>query len=182
MAIVRSAAASNEERIELHNRDIETVFQELNKGLDPSTIPQGRITSDKLAITISGTGSTGYLVNSTSIAAGAVGWLNFGVTTNNLGAGVGNGNYFPITPYYEIFVDPTGSGPLTIANIYSGNNPDPSGNIKFMGECRIRASASTIIPQMFQALIKVHNTDTVAHNYYVVVNFEIVNSQATASQ
>ena len=183
MAIARTTASSNETVVDTIQRDMDTIYGELNKGIDVTQLPGGKITVDKLNASISGTGSTGYWISGAAIAAGGVGSIGIGVTTGSLGVGVGSGFYFPITTYCDIFVDPTGSGAFTIANIYSAGTPDPNGgSTKFISSVYNKASASTIVPQMFQSLIKIHNTDTVAHNYYVVINWQIINSQATASQ
>jgi hypothetical protein len=164
------------------DKDMDVVFEALNQGMDPTSLPPGKLTADKFFITSPGTGSTGFRMGSGGqVGAGQVGIFLLGVNgPNQSSAGLGSGQYYILTPYADFFIDPTGSagGPLTINNIYTGNTAW-TGLGLILPSVFFRNSANAA-PQEFQVMCAVHNIDSVAHYIYCSVNVSIINTQASA--
>lgn len=162
------------------SQDMDVVFEALNGGTDPASLPNGKLTADKMLITTPGSGGAGFRVGpSGTLPAGGVGVLLIGLVGPNGATGPSSGQFYVMTPYLDFFVDPTGSagGPITISNIYTGNTAWTGSGGVILPTYYLRDSSSTGIPQIFQFLVAVHNVDTVAHYVYASFNFALINTQ-----
>ena len=182
--IQRTIAYSGESEVQTLSDDVSAIIDELNKGLDPSTLPPGKLTLDKLRITAPGTGTNGYSMDQTplQIPAGAQRTLSFGFNSPVAGVGLSSGQYFPASVYADFYVDPVGAGSATFANINSTNSPG-IGTAKIVGNAYLANSVNTVTypNQIFQVNVQAYNFDTVAHWVYVSVNVCVVNTQSSTA-
>lgn len=158
------------------DQDMDTVFEALNQGMDPTALPPGKVTADKLNISSASTGPTGFRVGTGGqIPAGGVGAFALGINGNNSAdQGPANGQFYIASLYGDIFVDPTGSGGVTISNIYTGNTVW-NGLSLLLPSFYLRNSANPS-PQLLQIVCGVHNFDSVAHWVYCTMTALIVNT------
>lgn len=180
--ITRASGYTGESKEELLSTDMGVVFDELNKGIDPNNLPQGKITTDKLRITSPGSGGVaGYRVGSAQIAANSVALVNIGFTSPAGNVGVGSGQYFPATVYVDFYVDPSGAGPVTLPNLSA--NPQwngtgaPSANI--LPTYYLNNSSGT--NNIFILTIAVYNFDAGPHWVYASANVCVINTQTSTA-
>lgn len=184
--IERTNAYAGETEMELVNADVGVLFDEINKGLDPTTLPQGKITLDKLRTTTPNSGTTAYLVGlstgPTQIPAGGVQLINISYNSPVSGVGLNSGQYYPVTPYLDFFVDPAGSGGSSITNAYANSTWNATGvpGAKILPTSYLNNSSTGGV-QLFILTIAVYNFDSVAHWVYVSVSSEVINTQASTA-
>lgn len=178
----RTTAYNGETHVETIDKDVGILFDEVNKGLDPNLLPPNSITSDRMRFTLAGTGSTGYLMGGVQTPISGTSSTVFNVQTILTNLGVSAGQYYDLTPYFDIFVDPIGSSGsnFTLPSLYAANNPTKGGS--FMVNSYFSTSSSNITPEMYEVIFTIHNFDASAHYYYLVFNIYTLNSQFTKSQ
>lgn len=172
------------------NNDVSALVDEINKGTDPSTIPTGSVVAEQLRLSQLGVPSNAYVTGFSGGVPvqipgnGGVGSVLIGVNSNTIDTGVGGGTYFLVTPYVDLFVDPVGSGPSLIGNIYASNTPEGA-NI-FTHKCCVMPYLQNSGPsgstRMFNLVIQVFNFDTVSHWLYVTFDIEALNTSLTKGQ
>lgn len=181
--ITRATGYAGESEVTLLNTDVGVLFDELNKGLDPSQLPQGKVTLDKLRLTNPGTGSNAFSMDQTpvQVPAGAQRSLSIDVASPIANVGLASTQYFPASVYADFFVDPTGAGPAFFTNIYAANTPG-MGTAKIMTSAYLANHSNTLNPQsLFVVTVQVYNFDSVAHWVYVSMNVAVINTQSSTA-
>ncbi len=109
MAIInKSTAYAGESDLQLVRKDLDTVIDEFNKGIDPTTIPQGKITADKFRIR-GVPNFAGYLG---TVANNSWGNLLLGINTAT-GSTSGRLSELISSFYIDWYVSPSGVSPTS---------------------------------------------------------------------
>lgn len=193
--ISRTTSYDGQSQVQLLDSDVGVIVDELNKGLDPTTFPQGKITSDKLRITTP-TSPGGYSILqpggvAAQINAGSQATLTVQVLSPIPNVGLSGGQYFPASIYADFFIDPTGAGAgaPSIAAIYTnGSVPGTGVSSKVICSAYLNNSVNTNplaggnANQLLTVTFQAHNFDTSSHWIYVAFTLCIINSASSTAQ
>lgn len=170
MAIERiDTTVTGQDKVSSLDQEMGMVMDELNRGVDVTTIKQGGVTADKILI---GSADISSLTLGLSMAPGDI-------TSNGIALLV-PGQPEPLKyifgdVYIDYFVDPTDT-----VNLYN-NAQWPYGDHRDKFSV-IRGFAHSVrqdIPSAAEYVIQISNGDTVNHNYYCAIRFNLICSQLT---
>lgn len=174
----RIVPAPGETQPEVFNAEIGQIIDEINKGIDVNSINNKAISSDKLRILFA---SAAFYIG--NIAAGA---------RSSISINIGSGFYYPLVNYpltvsqdfYSVFVDPAGINPASptlkadLLALISSAYPSGNTNYDFRRDIPSYVFGNTVVGsntnQLYGLIYAVHNTDSVAHDYYVIMDVPVI--------
>jgi len=160
-------------QVELNKQDIKNIMDELNRGLDPTSMARRSVLASQLRV-ISYQPSPLKLHSGSTLAAGAyaelvINFQNNGLTANDVGQ-----TYLPVF-YVDLFIDPsdTSSTDNMYANAVGDIFPDganmTSGKVSVNFTWYLRNSTPGTDEDLVSYVLAIKNSDSAAHAYWASV-------------
>lgn len=184
MALQRLTPFQGESPVDMHETEISNIMDELNRGVDPSTIAPKGITADKLRILHGGLTKIAF----GSVAAGTMSKACVISITSN--GAYYEGNYLQ-TVTHDWFVDPADTTNLYNNTGYPTSSFDASVGLgggsslaleadRIIPICFIRNSINTATAnQVSQVVMQVYNAGASSHIIYATFNIVLLATQLT---